>query len=79
MSAAPHHRPVPVSRAIASASLVLGLLLLTACAKPLLSPEEDRTQYARYDALRNQYAPQYVEDEYGRQRPNLRARLSPKD
>ncbi|MFN0011692.1 MAG: hypothetical protein ACKVS8_08635 [Phycisphaerales bacterium] len=63
----------------ASAGTVAGLLASGGCAKPLLSPDDERTQYARYDALRNQYAPQFVEDEFGRQRPNLRARLSPKD
>lgn len=65
--------------ALALAAGVCALAAFAGCSKPLLSPEEERTQFARYDALRNQYAPQYVEDEYGRQRPNLRARLSPKD
>lgn len=63
----------------ACAGTAAGLLASGGCSKPLLSPEDERTQFARYDALRNQYAPQFVEDEYGRQRPNLRARLSPKD
>lgn len=54
-------------------------VLAGGCSRPLLSPSDQRTPYARYDALRNQYAPQVVEDEFGRERPNLRARLSPKD
>lgn len=45
------------------------------CAKPLLSPTEPRSQYSRYDLVRGQYAPQYVEDEFGRRKPNLRGRL----
>ena len=49
-----------------------------ACAKPLLAPGEERSPYDRYDAVRNRYAPQYIEDEYGRRQPNLRGRLEPK-
>lgn len=54
-------------------------LLLVGCAKPLLSPEDQRTPFDRYDAVRNQYSQQYVEDEFGRLKPNLRARLAPKE
>lgn len=49
------------------------------CSKPLLSPEEPRSPFDRYDAVRAQHATQYVEDKFGRRQPNLRARLSPKD
>jgi hypothetical protein len=56
---------------------VLGVL--GGCAKPLLSPTEERSPFDRFDALRAQAAPQVVEDEYGRAQPNLRARLGPKD
>ncbi len=52
---------------------------LGGCAKPLLSPAEERTPFDRYDAMRAQHAPQYVENEYGRRVPNLRGRLSPKN
>ena len=45
------------------------------CTKPLLSPNEPRSQYSRYDLVRGQFAPQYVEDEFGRKMPNLRGRL----
>ena len=59
--------------------LWLGALLaastLGGCAKPLLSPREPRSQYSRYDLVRNQYSPQYLEDEFGRRIPNLRGRL----
>ena len=49
------------------------------CARPLLSPDDQRSPFDRYDNLRNQFAQQYVEDEFGRQRPNLRARLAPRE
>lgn len=61
------------------AGLMLGGLMLGGCVKPLLSPEEDRSQFDRYDAIRAQYAPQYIADEYGQRRPNLRARLGPRE
>lgn len=57
---------------------VLGLWTLAGCSKPLLSPEDSRSQYDRYDRSRNQYSPQYVEDEFGDRTPNLRGRLAPK-
>lgn len=49
------------------------------CAKPLLSPNEPRSQYSRYDLVRGRFAPQYVEDEFGRRMPNLRGRLLDRD
>ncbi|MEZ6209960.1 MAG: hypothetical protein R3B46_01760 [Phycisphaerales bacterium] len=48
------------------------------CSKALLSPRDERTQYDRYDVARGQYEPQYIEDEFGRRKPNLRGRLSQK-
>lgn len=77
MARRPHARSAPAALALLAGCAALGAF--AGCSKPLLSPEEERTQFARYDALRNQYAPQYVEDEFGRQKPNLRARLSQKD
>jgi hypothetical protein len=55
------------------------MLVLTGCTKPLLTPEEPRSQYDRYDQIRAQRSPSYLEDEYGRRRPNLRGRLLAKD
>lgn len=49
--------------------------MLGACEKPLFSPEAERSQYDRYDAIRGQSASPYVEDEFGRRQPNLRGRL----
>lgn len=56
----------------------LGALLLAGCAKPLFSPEDERTPFDRFDTVRNQFAPQYIEDKFGAKKPNIRARLSPK-
>ena len=54
------------------------LLSLTACAPPLLAPDEPRSQFDRYDTVRNQHDEQYIFSEYGRRRPNIEQRLSPK-
>lgn len=63
--------------------LTLAVLVLSGalagCQKPLLSPTDERTPYDRYDAIRNQAAEQFVFDEYGRRRPNLRERLMPRE
>lgn len=67
-------------RTLAAMSLgVAAALALSGCAKPLFSPEDERTQYDRFDVVRNQHAAQNIVDEYGRKRPNLRARLLPKN
>lgn len=55
------------------------LLCLGACAPPLLAPDEPRSQFDRYDTVRNQHEEQYIFNEFGRRRPNLDRRLSPKD
>ncbi len=64
---------------LTAAPLALCAACVAGCSKPLLSPEEERTQFDRYDAIRNQYAPQYTEDPFGRRHPNLRARLMPRE
>lgn len=64
--------------AFCAAVLLLGggaLLTTSGCYKPLLAPDEERSQYDRYDAIRAQRAPAFIEDEFGRRRPNLRGRL----
>jgi hypothetical protein len=62
----------------AAAFLGLAALGLGACSKPLLAPTDERTPFDRYDTVRNEYAKQYVENEFGRIRPNLRGRLAPR-
>jgi hypothetical protein len=61
------------------ATVAAGLAALGGCKKPLLSPDDERSQFDRYDAIRNQRAPQTVYDEFGRRRPNIRQRLLSKD
>lgn len=69
-------------RGLLASGAVLGVLAvagLAGCAKPLLSPDEERSPFDRYDGIRAQYAPQYTTDEYGMRKPNLRNRLGNKD
>jgi hypothetical protein len=77
-------KTVPVQRVIAPGGfrrLGLGVALLvvclgsTGCVKSIYRRGDPRTQYDRYDASRNQFVPDYVEDEYCRLEPNLRGRL----
>jgi len=53
-------------------------LALQGCNRALFRQQDTRTQYDRYDTSRGQYEPMYIEDEFGRRKPNLRGRLSPK-
>lgn len=62
------------------AGLVTGMAcVLAGCQTPLLSPDEPRSQYDRYDAVRDQRAASSYTDEFGYKRPNLRGRLLPKE
>ena len=63
---------------IRGAAALAGTLILlgtAGCSKPLFDPTQPRSQYDRYDRIRGQFAPQYVEDEFGQRHPNLRGRL----
>ena len=73
--------PVPKFTAAAAIAAALWLCasMFSGCAKPLLSPEEPRSPFDRYDTVRAQHAAQSAEDKFGRKTPNLRARLEPKD
>lgn len=45
------------------------------CRQTAIRSNDERSQYDRYDAIRNERAQQYVFDAYGKRRPNLRGRL----
>jgi hypothetical protein len=76
----PDRRPRALRLITPALALAAGASLLSTagCSEPLLSPAEQRSPFDRYDAVRQQSAPQYVEDEYGRRQPNLRGRLAPR-
>ncbi|MFI4883405.1 MAG: hypothetical protein ACIAQU_12560 [Phycisphaerales bacterium JB064] len=51
---------------------------LAACRDPLITENQLRSPFHRYDRVRNQDADTFVRDEFGRARPNVAARLAPK-
>ncbi|MEI7657018.1 MAG: hypothetical protein WCK33_03005 [Phycisphaerae bacterium] len=61
--------------AIRVLALVAALGAAAGCETPVLVPDEPRSQYDRFDAIRDQRAPSYVYDEFGARRPNIRQRL----
>ena len=68
-----------VTRKFLLLSSAFAAFALGGCEKPLLSESDERSPFDRYDTVRNQYAEQFVTDEFGQRRPNLRGRLAPKD
>ncbi len=52
---------------------------LSACKRSALRADDERTQFSRYDRTRNEDSTPFIEDEFGRRTPNLRARLLVKD
>jgi len=50
-------------------------IALPACQKPLFDARDPRSQYDRTDSVRNTRPEQFVFDEYGSRRPNIRGRL----
>lgn len=63
---------------LALPALLLAAALSGACNRPLLSPTETRSPFDTYDSVRGQYANQKLADEFGREKPNIHQRLSPK-
>jgi hypothetical protein len=62
------------------ARVLLGVLLLAGvcaggCQDQLFPTNEPRSQFDRFDAVRDKRAQQYLEDEFGNRKPNLRGRL----
>ncbi|RMH30785.1 MAG: hypothetical protein D6692_01205 [Planctomycetota bacterium] len=55
---------------LASLAMILG-----ACQKTVLRPDDVRSPYDRYERSRAERAEPYLQDEYGRRTPNLRGRL----
>lgn len=84
-----HHLPAKMpncvpqgSRFVCRLTVLIGMAAIVAasgCADPLLAPDEPRSQYDRYDAVRDQRAATTYTDEFGFKRPNIRGRLLPKE
>jgi len=55
--------------------MAIAVAVAGGCQEPLFSGDEPRSQYDRFDVVRDQRAPGFVMDEFGRKRPNVRSRL----
>lgn len=65
----------PRRAVLGSALVAASLLCLTGCRPPVFGPNEDRSQFDRFDQTRDSRAQTLIEDEFGRKIPNLRKRL----
>ena len=54
---------------------VSAVIALAGCRAPLFPDNEPPSQFERVDALRGREPSQFVYDEFGRRRPNIRGRL----
>lgn len=66
------------SRSGGTALLLLCGLMAFGCRDPLITDTQQRSPFQQYDRVRNQDADPFVLDEFGRRRPNLTDRLSPR-
>lgn len=62
-------------RTLLLCALVPSCLLLAACQQPLYDSRAPRSQYDRADMLRDTRPEQFVYNEYGTRKPNIRGRL----
>ncbi len=69
----------PTPWCLALGAAILAGALAGGCQKTPLRKDDQRSQFDRYDATRNERAPAYVQDAFGRRQPNLRGRLMGND
>jgi len=62
-------------RILAAAIALAAVLASVGCARTPLRPDDERTPFDRYHRARSTQPEPYVQDEFGRRRPNLRERL----
>ena len=77
MQTTPPRQPAKMFAARATAAALLALVggVGAGCYRSALRTDDARSQFDRYDQARNERAPSYVTDEFGRRQPNLRGRL----
>ncbi len=68
----------PAARVLALSLLVVSAAMFAGCRDPLITENQIRSPFHRYDRVRNQDADTFVRDEFGRPRPNVAARLAPR-
>ncbi len=60
---------------LGAAFVLAAFALCVGCRNSPITENDERSPYDRYDMIRDEYAVPYLEDAYGRKRPNLRGRL----
>jgi hypothetical protein len=63
------------ARWTAGALLLMGALLSAGCQEQLFPKDEPRSQFDRFDAVRDTRPPDRLEDAFGDMKVNLRGRL----
>jgi hypothetical protein len=63
-------------RCLAGAGILYVVVVMGGCHEPLFDRSAPRTQYEKYDRMRNRYVPLEEPDVFGRPQPALRSRLS---
>jgi hypothetical protein len=63
-------------RRLGTALLLLAVIAFGGCQRALFPPDVPRTQYDKYDVMRNRYKPTEQLDVFGNPQPAIRARLS---
>jgi 2-C-methyl-D-erythritol 4-phosphate cytidylyltransferase len=71
----PFTRSRTIHRALAAGIALGAAMALAGCYEPIFREDEPRSQYDRFDAVRDQRAPQFYFDEFGNRKPNIRGRL----
>ena len=56
--------------------VLLGAVGMGGCQRALFPGNTPRTQFEKYDRMRNRYAPTEIPDAFGNPQPALRSRLS---
>ena len=54
---------------------LISVIATTGCRQGPITENDERSPFDRYDLIRDEFAPAYLQDEFGRKRPNLRGRL----
>lgn len=62
-------------RTLTPVIVAMCVCVLSACQEPLYITGEPRSQYDKNAAIRDRRAPDYIYDEFGARRPNIRGRL----
>ena len=70
-----HRHTTTYRRALLCGIALMAGLAASGCRQGPITENDERSPFDRYDLIRDEFALPYLQDEYGRKRPNLRGRL----